>query len=134
MLPGGDTFAQVGQTTGRGRLDRRYDQEGTVRQVFVYPLERNWRQSLMAEEPAGKFRTEEKEHIERSVSAGRDEGMITAEQRLNEMNEERIRQRYEILAPFLDEKQRRLFAGAKGQAPTAPGARNGSPGCLACQT
>ena len=97
----------VGQTTGRGRQDRQYDQEGTVREVFVYPLERNWRQALVAEESAGKCRKEEKEHIERSVSAGRDEGMITAEQRLNEMNEERIRQRYEILAPFLDEKQRR---------------------------
>jgi hypothetical protein len=107
-------WVHVGQTTGRGRQDRRYDQKGTVRQVFVYPLKRNWRQVLVAEEAAGEGRTtKKKEYVERLASAGRDEGMITAGQRLNEMNEERLRQRYKMLAPFLDEKQRRLLAGAE---------------------
>jgi len=114
-------WVHVGQTTGRGRQDRHYDQGGTVREVFVYPLARNWRQALVAEESAGECRTEEKEHVERLAPAGRDEGMITAEQQLNEMNEERIRQRYEILAPFLDERQRRLLAGAEAVAYGAGG-------------
>ncbi len=39
--------------------------------------------------------------------------MIRAEQIVNKMTEERIKQRYEAMAPFLDEKQRRLFAGAE---------------------
>ena len=39
--------------------------------------------------------------------------MITAEQRLSAMNEERIRRRFEALTPSLDEKQRRLLAGAE---------------------
>jgi transposase len=47
--------------------------------------------------------------------------MITAEQQLNEMNEERIKQRYELMAPFLDEKQRRLLAGAEAIAYGAGG-------------
>jgi transposase len=38
--------------------------------------------------------------------------MVTAEQTVNEMTEERIKQRYEALAPFLDERQRRLAAEA----------------------
>ncbi len=39
--------------------------------------------------------------------------MRTAEQRLQEMNAEQIRRRYEALAPFLNEKQRRLLAGTE---------------------
>jgi hypothetical protein len=101
-------WVYVGQTTGQGRQDRQYDQEGTVRKVFVYPLRRNWRQTLVAEGP-------------NAAPAEGDDGMITAEQKLNEMNEERIRQRYEILAPFLDEKQRRLLAGAEAIAYGAGG-------------
>ena len=42
--------------------------------------------------------------------------MITAEQTLNEMSAERVKQRYQALAPFLDEKQRRLLAGAEALA------------------
>lgn len=39
--------------------------------------------------------------------------MISTEQRLNEMSEARISERYQALSPFLDEKQRRLLAGAE---------------------
>jgi transposase len=101
-------WVYVGQTTGQGRQDRRYDQEGTVRKVFVYPLARNWRQALVAEEPD-------------VAPAEGDDEMITAGQKLNEMSEERIRQRYKMLAPFLDEKQRRLLAGAEAIAYGAGG-------------
>ena len=86
----------LGRTTGQGRQDRRYEQGGTVREVFVYPLVRDPRQALAALEP--------KEEVD---------AMITAEEQLNAMTEERIRQRYEMMAPFLDEKQRRLLAGAE---------------------
>lgn len=39
--------------------------------------------------------------------------MIAIEQRLNEMTEQRIAQRFLAMTPYLDEKQRRLLAGAE---------------------
>jgi transposase len=113
-------WVYVGQTTGEGRQDRQYDQGGTVRKVFVYPLGGDWRHALIAEESDGASRAGEKKPARRSVPGG-DDRMITAEQQLNEMNEERIKQRYELMAPFLDEKQRRLLAGAEAIAYGAGG-------------
>jgi len=92
-------WLHLGQTTGQGRQDRRYEQGGTVREVFVHPLVRDVRRALAAQEPKEEDGT-----------------MITAEQHFNAMTEERIRQRYEMVAPFLDEKQRRLLAGAEALA------------------
>jgi len=107
-------WVHVGQTTGQGRQDRNYEKAGVVREVFVYPLRQDWRQALTEEAS---------EESEEGRTAGRapaqDTGgstMITAEQQLNQMVEERIRQRYEALAPFLNEKQRRLFAAAEAIA------------------
>jgi hypothetical protein len=117
-------WVYVGETAGEGRQDRRYDQGGTVRKVFVYPLKRNWQQALVAEEATRESKTENvrlQKPAKRSVPVGGDDRMITAEQRLNEMNEDRIKQRYEMLAPFLDEKQRRLLAGAEAIAYGAGG-------------
>jgi transposase len=104
-------WVHLGQTTGRGRQDRRYAEGGTVREIFVYPLVRDWRQALVAEDST---------HPQREARTARrpeeDGAMITAEQRLNEMAQERIQQRFAALAPFLDEKQRRLLAGAEAIA------------------
>ena len=102
-------WVHVGRTTGRGRQDRHYQKGGTAREVFLYPLVANWRAALVEEEAgvAGGRVTH---------GVGVEEGgerMITAEQTVNEMTEERIKQRYEALAPFLDERQRRLAAGAE---------------------
>lgn len=94
-------WIHLGQTTGEGRQDRRYELGGTVREVFAFPLVRNWRQALIAETTAD---------AESDKGGG---GMLTAEQRLQEMNAEHIRRRYEAVAPFLNEKQRRLLAGAE---------------------
>ena len=49
LLPSAN-WVYVGQTTGRGRQDRQYAQGGTVREVFVYPLVRHWREALVAPE------------------------------------------------------------------------------------
>ena len=38
----------LGQTAGTGRQDRRYEQAGTPKQVFVYPLRPDFRQALVA--------------------------------------------------------------------------------------
>lgn len=90
----------------------------------MYPLVRHWRQALVAPEATAQHEMEE---IPFTKSAGRkgtaeeDHEMITAEQQLNERNEALIVQRYEMLAPFLDEKQRRLLAGAEAVAYGAGG-------------
>jgi transposase len=94
-------WVHLGHTTGQGRQDRRYAQGGTVREVFVRPLVPDWRQALVAE--AARL-------------PGGDEGMLTAEQALNEKAEKRIQARYALVAQFLDEKQRRLLAGAEAIA------------------
>ena len=118
----------LGQTTGAGRQDRRYAEVGTVRQVFIYPLVRDWRRALTApgatlaeaDEPeVQQARTGHRQATTQAKQGGT--GMITAEQALNEMTAERIRLRYATLAPHLDEKQRRLLAGAEAIAYGAGG-------------
>ena len=101
--------------TGEGRQDRRYSVGGAVREVFAYPLVRNWRQALVAETEADARSGERSQSGgRRGTSADRGGiGMRTAEQRLQEMNAEQIHRRYEALAPFLNEKQRRLLAGTE---------------------
>lgn len=115
-------WVSLGQTRGTGRQDRRYGEVGTVRQVFAYPLVRDWRGALTAPlippVPADKAavpqaRTGQRRAAQRPVAQEGDTGVITAEQTLNEMTAERIQRRFAALAPFLDEKQRRLLAGAE---------------------
>jgi len=112
-------WVHVGRTTGRGRQDRRYEKGGTAREVFLYPLVANWRAALVEDKPrvAGK-RPARKPRTGGRVTHGvavkeGGERMLTAEQTVNEMTEARIKERYEALAPFLDERQRRLAAGAE---------------------
>ena len=116
-------WVHLGQTTGRGRQDRQYAAGGTVREVFAYPLVQNWRQALVDESPA-PAQQEGAEPGQRGwTPGGGGEAVLTAEQTLNEMTEQRIRQRYEMVAPFLDEKQRRLLAGAEALAYGSGGLR-----------
>ena len=105
-------WVHVGRTTGRGRQDRQYEKEGTAREVFVYPLVRNFRAALVEDSPAVAGKQAAGEPHVRALEEG-GQKMISAEQRLNEMSEARIRERYQALARFLDEKQRRLLAGAE---------------------
>ncbi len=110
-------WVHLGQTTGQGRQDRRYADGGTVREVFVYPLERNWRAALVAEAAgsaaSGAGAPAAARRSKATLAKGGGAGMLSAEQRLQEMNAEQIRQRYEALAPYLNEKQRRLLAGSE---------------------
>jgi len=43
----------LGETVGRGRQDRQHAEAQTVKQVWVYPLGRDWRQRLLASAPEG---------------------------------------------------------------------------------
>ena len=52
----------------------------------------------------------------RGVVGGRPAVMWTAEQELNRMYGERIKQRFEILGPLLNEKERRWLAGVEAIA------------------
>ena len=115
-------WLHLGQTTGLGRQARRYALGGTVREVFVHPLARDWRRALVAEgsSPGQEEQAGAGQRAQQAARTGGD-GMITAEQKLSEMGEERIKQRYAALAPFLDEKQRRLLAGAEAIAYGAGG-------------
>ncbi len=57
-------WTSVGETQGRGRMDRSGHAHGPVKEIFVYPLRRDWRAQLCGgahgelsheTEPAGKF-------------------------------------------------------------------------------
>lgn len=86
---------------------------------------RDWKRALVAPAPATAEQEEQTVTDARShtsdaagrametVAQGGDTGMITAEQAFNEMTEARIQRRFESLAPFLDEKQRRLLVAAE---------------------
>lgn len=53
-------WLHLGQTAGTGRQDRMYQEEATVREVFVYPLQRDWRQLLTAENTTQSQKSYEK--------------------------------------------------------------------------
>jgi transposase len=99
----------LGQTTGTGRQDRRYGQAGTVRQVFAYPLRHDFRQALVVDSDQEPVAREDGSRPKGGA------GVTTAEQLLNEKTAERIKERFQALSPFLDEKQRRLLAGAEAK-------------------
>lgn len=57
-------WTSVGETQGRGRMDRSGQAHGPVKEIFVYPLRRDWRGQLCGgatgelsheTEPAGNF-------------------------------------------------------------------------------
>ncbi len=91
-------WIHLGQTAGTGRQDRKYEDEATVREVFVYPLQQDWRQALTAS------------------SEKQEDTTIRSKQLIGDQQEACIKQKYDMLSPFLDEKQRRLFAGAEAIA------------------
>ncbi len=99
-------WIHLGQTSGTGRQDRKYKDKATVREVFVYPLQRDWSQALTAEASKQSQEPTEKGDID----------MISAEQLTKEKKEAQLKLKYDMLAPFLDEKQKRLFAGAEAIA------------------
>ncbi|GEM_PF-2432082 len=71
-----------------------------MREVFVYPLVRNWRTALLTGDSAPPATARSQPDGRRSlIIDGGGDGVITAEQRLNEMTEERIKQRYQELSP-----------------------------------
>jgi hypothetical protein len=44
-------WIQVGETKGRGRYDRHHDQELTKKLIFVYPLQKDFREVLHGQKP-----------------------------------------------------------------------------------
>ncbi len=82
-------WIHLGQTSGKGRQDRKYEEAATVREIFVYPLRADWREVLTAETLPP---------IEPSAP--------------EESIDEWLAKMYKHMYPFLDEKQRRIFAGA----------------------
>jgi hypothetical protein len=44
-------WIDVGMTQGRGRMDRSGRTQGICKQIFLYPLHRNWRHRLCAPPP-----------------------------------------------------------------------------------
>lgn len=90
-------WIHVGQTAGTGRQDRKYEEPATVREVFMYPLRPDWREVLTAETvtPLGPSAPEKMKQDNR---------------------DELLKQIFQLVTPFLDEKQRRLIAGAEAVA------------------
>jgi len=93
-------WAHLGHTTGQGRQDRRYGEPGSVKEVFAYPLVANFRQALVAEAPA-------------AVGAREGHTMPADLPLPDGVAAEHIRKRFEMLSPWLDEKQRRLLAAVE---------------------
>ena len=95
-------WVHLGQTRGTGRQDRRYGEAGSVKDVFAYPMVANFRAALVAEgrppAPAAK------------------EGQTVPDLPMpDDLVAEHIRQRFELLSPWLNEKQRRLLAAVEAK-------------------
>ena len=93
-------WVHLGHTTGQGRQDRRYGEPGSVKDVFAYPLVAHFRQALVAEDPA-------------AVGAREGHTMPVDLPLPDGLAAEHIRRRFELLSPWLNEKQRRLLAAVE---------------------
>jgi hypothetical protein len=93
-------WVHLGQTTGQGRQDRRYAEPGSVKEVFAYPLVSNFRQALVADDPE-------------AVGARGGHTMPADLPLPDGLAAEHIRKRFEMLSPWLNEKQRRLLAAVE---------------------
>ena len=93
-------WVHLGRTTGQGRQDRRYGEPGSVKDVFAYPLVANFRQALVADDPAA---VGAREGHTMAADLPLPDGLVA----------EHIRKRFEMLSPWLDEKQRRLLAAVE---------------------
>lgn len=93
-------WVHLGQTTGTGRQDRRYGEPGSVKEVFAYPLVTNFRQALVADGSPATLAAKEGHTVPTDLPTP------------NELALQHIRQRFALLSPWLDEKQRRLLAAA----------------------
>ena len=101
-------WKEVGQTTGRGRMDRKHRGAQHARQqVFVYALEKEARQRLCAEAvvPA----------IEEKMSEEPEDRSADCRELLEERRRD-IGKRYELLKGQLDERGRRCWLGAEALA------------------
>jgi len=96
-------WVHLGQTTGTGRQDRRYGEQGSVKEVFAYPLAANFRQVLVADGSTSVLPAKEGQTVPADLPIP------------NELALEHIRQRFELLSPWLDEKQRRLLAAVEAK-------------------
>ena len=96
-------WVHLGQTIGTGRQDRRYREPGSVKEVFAYPLVADFRQALVAESRTPP------------VVAREGHTMPAGLPLPDELAAEHIRQRFELLSPWLNEKQRRLLAAVEAK-------------------
>jgi len=94
-------WVHLGRTTGTGRQDRRYREPGSVKEVFAYPLVANFRQALVADDT--------------TVAVKEGHTVPAGPPIPTELAAEHIRQRFELLSPWLNEKQRRLLAAVEAK-------------------
>lgn len=99
-------WIHLGQTSLSRHQDGMDQGEDMVREVFVYPLKRDWQHALTADNTLPAQATYEK-----GDSSIANHNRLATDQR-----DERIKLRYETMAPFLNEKQRRLYAGSEALA------------------
>ena len=101
-------WKEVGQTTGRGRMDRAHRGARHARQqVFVYPMARDARRRLCEEAVVPTVAEE---------SAGPVEDSAPDRRELLEERRRDIGKRYELLKGQLDERGRRCWLGAEALA------------------
>ena len=94
-------WVHLGQTTGTGRQDRRYGEPGSVKEVFAYPLVADFRQAMVADDSTAALAAKEGQTVPADLPMPHERAL------------EHIRQRFELLSPWLDEKQRRLLAAVE---------------------
>ena len=98
----------VGQTTGRGRMDREHrGAQRAGQQVFVYPLEKDATRRLCEEAVAPAV---EEKSAEMAEDSAPERGEFLEEKRRD------IGKRYELLKGQLDERGRRCWLGAEAVA------------------
>jgi transposase len=100
-------WRSLGETTGRGRMDRHHQHSGHgCKQVFVYPLVKDALEILRGE-------------FVKAYNASSDEVPMRTRKNRGETNNQRrqdIHNRFELLKAHLDEKSRRLWLGAEALA------------------
>jgi hypothetical protein len=98
-------WLQIGQTRGRGRQDREHEHAKTVKTIYVYPLEADWRKRMGVAEPVPLAALEVAQGLEGDAWAAHEFGGA-------DLGDKRTNDRLIDFARTLAAKPGRAFCGA----------------------
>ena len=117
-------WVPVGKTKGRGRQDRGHSSAKTVKAIYMYPLQADFRARMGVPEPVGLMALEPGEGLDGDAWASQEfGGAVLGDERLSERLVDSARMQAAQPGPSVLRRGQRRLAGDQGLLPTHRPAR-----------